>query len=345
MGIFVKVSDNLISYDLYFNRRINFIIGAGGAGKTTLASLVDLANTGDYDISLDSSYPIRIYRRLDDIQTDIVVLKDRIILIDDLSFIEKPLFASLVKEYCVSNNLWFIIMTRESVVYSTLGARLSYSTNSVYKLVGDRNKTLAKYFNYKIDSSSNYDCFLTEDTNSGFIFFKILLGDKVFHSTSGKSTIIQDINEKISEGYKNILVILDTAAYGCHMPYFDALFSDDDSFNVSFISDYECFEELLCKSNIVENNEIIVKELSVLENYANNFVSWENYFEDLIKRATSNKLYSHSHSSKIKNCYLDSCDNCSIYKRQKCDFNKSGDKLENLLRDTNYEFLLSLRRF
>lgn len=349
MSIYIKASSTLINYDLEFQRRINFIIGNGGVGKTSLANLVSTYNkTNDSSIFVDSSYPISVIDDLATWKNAVPIMHDTIYIFDGLKFAESGLFANMVTKYSISNNLWFIIMTREdseilnrkTVLYS-----LSYSINSVYTLVGEKDKRLKRYYGYTMDNSSTFDYVLTEDKGAGFRFFKSLFGDIVHQSSEGKSKIVEDILSAVHQGFKRILVLFDTATFGCHMNYFNTVLSYVYDADIVISSYYECFEELLSRTNMLSNNPVVQKELANLEGYANNFISWENYFEDLIGRATEGKMYRYTHGrlSILKSCYTEPCDLCPVQKREKCDVAQLGDKFEYLLKGTKYDWLLELR--
>lgn len=66
-------------------------------------------------------------------------------------------------------------------------------------------------------------------------------------------------------------------------------------------------------------NGLIKDELSNLPKYANKLESWEKYFEDLVKRATYSKMYKHSHTSDLRDCYYINCSDCNVNKANKCD--------------------------
>lgn len=107
--------------------------------------------------------------------------------------------------------------------------------------------------------------------------------------------------------------------------------------------DYESFEEFLLQSNMLNKHPRVQQEFRDLSKYANQYFSWETYFERLIVDVTSKEPYKHSHSSKtIQHCYVDSCLNCNPYIAKKCNKYVSENKILWLLRDTKYERLLLL---
>lgn len=95
--------------------------------------------------------------------------------------------------------------------------------------------------------------------------------------------------------------------------------------------------------NMLNKHSRVQQEFRDLSKYANQYFSWETYFERLIVDVTSKEPYKHSHSSKtIQHCYVDSCLNCNPYIAKKCNKYVSENKILWLLRDTKYERLLLL---
>lgn len=336
----LDVRDDNIHFELTFDRRINFIIGNSASGKTTLYNMLG-SSREDNDIIVDTTYDF-ILAAVDTYEIMIRESKDAIFIFDDLDVISSASFSDLVKKYGINNNLWFIIMSREDDESLNEAKRLSFSINNIFKLSSENGHyTNIKYYNYSFPQIKHYDKVLIEDTTSGFDFFSNLYKQGVVCSTSGKSTIVDDTQRLINEGNKNILVLFDSAAFGCHISKFDAYFSDDNGFRVSVLSFYECFEELLLRTNLLNRLPMVTKELSRLTDYANNFISWENYFEDLIKRATEDKMYKYNHSGVLRTCYYEPCMKCNPNIMEKCDGTIDGNnKFESLLKDTKYEFLL-----
>lgn len=337
--IVLDITDNNLSYHLVLDRRLNFIKGNSGEGKTTIAELVESSEV-DPSINITCDYDCVVTTR----KLISSTIKDKthsLIIIDDLELVSSPLFASLVKEYTIKNDLCFLIMTREDSDDLSSSGRLSFSINNIFKLVTKDNvRVLERYYNFPY-YSGDFDLCITEDTKSGFEFFsKLITKFSVKSSTSGKSTIISDVLNAVNEGvYKSILVILDTSAFGCHIEELYSRLREKDC-NVSFISSYECFEELILRTNLVKNLELVRIHLNDLPKYANEYVSWETYFEVLLSHVTSGKLYHQRHKGNLNSCFYLDCSDCNSYKRDKCDSILDGTKLISLLKDTKYEFLL-----
>lgn len=82
-----------------------------------------------------------------------------------------------------------------------------------------------------------------------------------------------------------------------------------------------------------------------LSAYANKCcLSWEVFFEKLLACVTKEKPYKYSHGKRLRECYFEECGSfsfCTFELSQKCGLNIKGDKLDWLLRDTKYSYLLA----
>lgn len=349
MKIIIDIEDSCIKYHLELDRRINFIVGNSGTGKTTIVDLVN-SSLNDSSISINTNielYPVTLLSWRNDIKS----LTNKLIIMDDLEVVSTMEFASLVKNYCIKNNLYFLIMCRDDSDTIMSGCSfLSYSMNSIYKLVMQNGiHILVPYYKYSADTSNDYDICIVEDSKAGLEFFKNLFkGRFEVVSSNGKSGIVDKVEEKIRMGYSNIFVIFDTASFGCHFEEFHRKLNRYD-INVCFMSTYECFEELLIQSNIVNHLDKVKYVLNDLPNFDNTHVSWETYFEEWLYTLTKDKQYVQrhgSHHSKLNDCYLIDCGSKGRNKdgyicKNLCDVFLKGNKFEEMLRETKYKILLN----
>lgn len=107
----LEITSDIYNCTLQFERRLSVIKGDSGVGKSTLAELVSQELIG---VSVKSTYPIVVVTE----QTWQTVVKgeqDKILLFDDLDVVETAMFATMYAEYGVKNNLFFIIIARESL--------------------------------------------------------------------------------------------------------------------------------------------------------------------------------------------------------------------------------------
>ena len=89
-----------------------------------------------------------------------------------------------------------------------------------------------------------------------------------------------------------IFLLVDMAAFGCHM---DELYDTCSQINIYVKIDYECFEELLLNTNFCRSDKLVINEFEDISDKANDYMSWETYFEDLLLRVTKDKPFETGH--------------------------------------------------
>ena len=343
----LAVHSNTFKCDLEFKHRINIIKGDSGIGKT---SLVDIFRVEGVIKDRESTYPV-VIADVSNFRNILVSAKNQIIIFDDVSLVETDEFKDLVSEYLIKHNLYLVIIVRAMMPKMS---KLSYSIHAIYEMYYDEtlvNHYIREYYEQytePIDQILEQEppvCLITEDTKAGFQFFDHLVDKQlpVFHSTNGKSSMVPDSMNKSDEF--NVIAILDTAAYGCHIEEFISL-TEDLVNKVTLLYDYECFEEVLVRSNFLNKHVTVKQELDDLPKYANNFKSWENYFQSLLHNVTALTHWKQTHSrSKLNKCYIENCNNCNILKYSECSQATFGDKFEILLKGTKFEYLLKFRNY
>lgn len=331
----INISSDHYCCKIRFERHFIVIKGDSGIGKT---ELVELISESARDVKIESTLPC--------VPLTGATWKDlmrfgenRIYIADDQEFVETREFASIFKESVKKNN-YFVFICRADTIAGRLGA-LSFSANDIYRFVGDgKDHYIEPMYPPQKLIASNADCFLVEDTAAGYEFFSDLVHVDCKCATDGKSSIVKDL-AILSKSYKHIFVIVDMASYGCHMEEFYTICNRKIKIKISYMSDYECFEELLLRTNLLKDLSIVKREMNDLPKYAGRFLSWEKYFEDLLKRATSRKFFAQSHGAHINPCYTKSCLDCNVHKMEKCKEAFHGeDKFCDLLIGTKYEDLL-----
>lgn len=332
----IDVKDDLLHFNIDLQRRVSFIKGDSATGKTSMYNLLDRKlRHKDDEVLLKSNIDIVLldFSNLSEKHSHVLYI------VDDLDILPNHDFEALM-DNMIEDDLWFLIMSREEVDYK-LKASIIFSSNCEYSLgVVNGVYTLIPLYIYDNKTIDKYDCVLVEDAKGGFEFFSKLYSNCEVRSACGKNNVITCMNTAIEDGFENILVIFDTANFGsCFSEFYNTATKSEA--NIEFISAYECFEELLLQTNLLRHLEEVDFAFQNLESEANKFKSWEKYFEYLISVATSNKPYGYSHGKKLTHCYIDDCSSCNRYVKEKCDYiNKDYEKLNGLLKDTKYSFLL-----
>lgn len=346
--IHLYVGDDVTAYDFYIRRRLNFIRGDSGTGKTSFVDLLSTKiNQSSSDIELHfegvSGVLVATPATLESLMKDENSV-GRLVVLDEAFQLLESDFAGLIAQYCLKRDLYFLIMLRPELGIlkgTDVGKKLSYSINAVYVLENKSGLyTLSPRYSYPSASLYDVDKILVEDSGKAYKFFNHFFGDKVISASDGKSSISTDVQSLINSGHSSILVLFDTAAFGCHMERFDKLFSRCRC-NIIVSTCYECFEYLLCMSNLLKSD--LDSELKELDACANSCVSWETYFKAFLSRVTHGKFYRYAAKGGLSKCYLESCDSCNNYIRLKCDRNLIGDKFKSLFEGTDFDWLLKVK--
>lgn len=284
----IRVKNNRNSYSFTLKRNFTILRGDSGRGKTTLYEMISEYNRYGKESGVFVSSDRELMTVSGDGWQDIIEANpNKILVIDeDNSFIRTKEFARVVKN---SDN-YFLLITRNYL------ADLPVSVDEIYKLTGGKNnkfvpmyghidrmfdKPLKEYLPFKPE------VIITEDSNSGYQYFKSLADEYGIDCVSayGKSNIIKKLNEYTN---KNVVVIADGAALGAEIeglvnqqilrPRKIALFLP------------ESFEWLVLKSGIVDVKEEMIEHP---EDFADStaYMSWEQYFSDVLIKATSDKEY------------------------------------------------------
>lgn len=305
----VKVSnrDANFKFDLY--RNITIVRGKSGTGKTTLYDMiVDHTRLKD-ESGVNISCAKDCVALVDiDWKNQLIGIFDSIVFIDEgAEYIKTPEFAKAVKN---SDN-YYVIFSRESL------HDLPYSVEEIYeiKASGKYHKFVKMFKSNKnhIYSASNtrrkfqFDIFLTEDSKSGYQFFKNCFdGTKVICESSGSNSEIfkwlRNYVEQENFREKKVFVLADGAAFGSEIDRVLKLQSStDDNFRICLP---ESFEWLILKSGLIKVSDLV----SVLENPSEyidsrDYFSWENFFEDFLIRNTLNTPFQYA-KKEINPIYL-----------------------------------------
>ena len=281
-------------------RNITILQGDSAIGKSTLITVLNrylirkdgsnctIKTNANFDVYLDGD------RR--DWKITFENLNNTVIFIEENNnFVYSFDFAVLVKR---SSN-YFVIISRRAI------PTLSYSYTEIYTLECKKHKNIQQhvytfkelYSNYPI-ISNKIDLVLSEDSNSGFVFFKNLFNKKII-SAKGCSNLINTLH-KINE--RIYLIIADGAAFGAYIAVcINYLENNLDKRVILYLP--ESFEWLLLKSKVIDFpglDQILENPSDYIESGV--YVSWERFFTDLaIKYSDENHKYS---KHKLNSYYL-----------------------------------------
>ncbi len=299
----VKISDNRVKYDFELTRNITVVQGNSGTGKTTLFDMISayarLKERSSVQIVCDK--PCVALRPDSDWQILLNNIHDSIVFIDEESeYVSRTEFASAIKH----TDNYYVIFTRENLY------NLPYSVEEIYGIhTSGRIHTFRKIYKqqegyrYSLTArrkKSEFSCVLTEDSNSGYEFYKNYFADREVEciSAGANSTIYSWLIENKD---KKVFVIADGAAFGAEMNRIMNLQRHHPNITVCLP---ESFEWLILRSGLIRTDDLN----AVLENpsdfiEASEFFSWEQFFTDYLIRNTKDTYYSYN-KSRLNSFYV-----------------------------------------
>lgn len=281
-------------FDLY--RNITIVRGDSGTGKTTLFDMISaytrFKSSSGVNISCDKECVALIDM---DWKNQLKSTLDSIVFIDEgFNDLMSSDFASAVKN---SDN-YYVIFSRDSL------HNLPYSVDEIYEIkTSGKYHTLKKAYNssnlhiYGITdkrSVSKFDLFLTEDSKSGYEFYKKYTENYSIEceTANANSNIFKFVQKHKN---KKILVVADGAAFGSEIDRVLKLQKSGYDFRLYLP---ESFEWMILCSEIIKKNEIN----QILDNPSNyiessEYFSWENFFESYLIRVTVDTPFQYSKDS------------------------------------------------
>ena len=330
----LKVKDKDIEYYIKLNRRVTIIQGDSGSGKTHLCSLVaDSRRNPKINIQCNKE----VYSFDNNIHSSMLKeLKNSIIIIDedtiDLATNNLLYKNSNLLECVIENDIYLIIISR-SGVYD-----IPYSIYEVYEMYGGNNyKYFKPLYDRKLFNNKKYNEILNEDSSSGFDFYSEVEPKIKSITVKGNSNIIPKNKDdkkgkidlsKIKQGY---LYMIDLANFPFEFQYL----YDLAKLGKIDICDRESFEQQLLKSSL-----FLDINLDEFNNNKNDYISWEDYFTDLLDFIM--KTYANTNYSKLtlNTCFSNKC-GYDLTKCNKCRLNKISNKKEDILKNNELDYLVN----
>ena len=287
----VVVSTKRLRYDFELRRNLTIIRGDSATGKTTLVDMIQ-----EY-VSNPSGSPIELVCD----KTCFVLLgalwreqlsgiRDSIVFIDEGNeFVRSADFA---REIQMTDN-YYVIVSRESL------PALPYSVEEIYGIrtsgkYGTLKQTYHEFYRiYGNDAQKGGwkpDKVITEDSNSGYQFFRHICGERLTCvSANGKSNIFHLLNMNKDE---NVLVIADGAAFGPEIDRVLRLLNGRERWALYLP---ESFEWLILSSGVLKSREVqqVLKEPSDhIE--CRTYFSWERFFMAYLIKKTKETYLAYS---------------------------------------------------
>lgn len=309
----ILVRTNKIQYDIVLNRRITIIKGDSARGKSYLYKLIKDSKSLD-SVTCISERDVDVFEYSKNLDMNLSSYEGSILFLDeDNPLISNKEFLSLIFKY----DIWFVFISRDDT-----DLNISYSIEEVYDLKNSgKYFYLEKHYKENINSKSNLNKLITEDSKSGYQLFSKL--DYECIPANGNSNLVSLAIDSLNYG---CTFIFDSANFGQYMQqlYDLAILGKIDLIAV------ESFEYMLLKSSLFKKDVEVQSVLDFPQNYVSSeFKTWENFFEyflNYIMMKHNGRGYS---KSKLSYCFSKEC----------CKQNESCDLISSSVRDKIYDIL------
>lgn len=336
----IKVRNKRYNCDLVLKHKVSVIKGDSGIGKTWLTkALIDVS--GGYKITYSQKVtPVLLNEREWEHQLTGIYENTPLFIVDDCDFVFTKEFGGVFNHIGMC---YLILIIRTSMRVDKLERMntISVSGDAIYNFVANGiEHTITADVDFKtiqVDKEIHCNKILCEDSGSGYTFFKHLYGKNNVTSSYGKDNIVDHIISSYEEYSKldSLLLFVDYSAIGLRLKEILSILKFCNV-NVYMIVKYKSFEYMLLRSNMfnLSEEDIYRDELS--------YPSLEVACESLLTSLTKGKIYSYDKSKELKPCYYLNC--CTMNRNElQCDRGLSGDKIESLLKDTEFDILLKVK--
>ena len=286
----ITLYNNKVHYHLTVERNITVLRGDSASGKSEFVRLLSAHNSNPTSSGITLICDKRCSVLTEEnweLFTD--TYTDSIFFIDEGNgFLKTKKFAETVK----GADNYFVIITREKL------SQLPYSIDEIYGLREEADP--GRYHNPKRVYNGMYrifgklpepdtlpDLIITEDSNSGNDFFRILFPDRCI-SSKGKSNIKKVIERHSGQ---KIMAVVDGAAFGPEMQ--DCMDISTSTDGTVALYAPESFEYLILQSGIIEIPKTVISETW---NYADSvrYYSWEEFYTAYLSDVTRNSVSQYS---------------------------------------------------
>lgn len=297
------VQNGNLKYEFDIRRNITILKGDSATGKTTLVEMIQeyVVNGMDSGVNLSCDVPCRVLTG-NLWEEQLSNTENSIVFIDEGNrFIKTVEFARAIQR---SGN-YYVIVTRESLEMLPISVDEIYGIKSSGKY-GSITPVYHEFYHiYDLGKQEKYPIcpgkIIVEDSNSGYDFFRNIMGNESCISANGKSNIYHILCDL--EPDCDTLIIADGAAFGSQMNRIERLVKKNKRLHL-FLP--ESFEWLLLQSGIFRNAQIKDMLLHVAEFVeSKQYFSWEQFFTDYLIRISQDSYLQYS-KKKLNRSYLQS---------------------------------------
>ena len=277
----VRASNRFARYDFELKRNITIVRGDSGTGKSTLYNMIRDYTLNGEQSGVSITAPCNCIALSSDWENRLKNTTGSIIFIDEdyNKFLKTKEFAKAVQE---SDN-YYVLFTREDL------HELPYSVDEIYsiKMSGKYHRFAKMYkstsgngYYRDITPGKEYQKVLTEDSKSGYQFFKAVYNEKDIDCVPAGTN--SKIYSMIKSNKEKMLIIADGAAFGSEIDRVMKL--ERSGFNFAIYLP-ESFEWLILKSGLVKDLDGILDNPSAFIE-SSDYVSWERFFTALLIEKT-----------------------------------------------------------
>lgn len=342
IGIELRLNTETCRAVIPLQRRITYLRGDSGSGKTTICEeILNITITEKYKLEISEGYSVSI-------QSDLTVLSiireahKMLYILDDMYVAETRDFAETIATNIVKNDCYVLIINRADS-YRLPKLSVGYSMSSILYAkrasdgVGINIGSVldARDFVEGSISFSEIKTIVCEDTYGMTEFCECNnKTDVCIFSSHGKDNCIREVVKLINQkNIDNILILADMAVFGRY--YSDLILLVDLYPEKQFFVDfnYECFEYAMLCSNLYNESIDLSK--------ANDYISWEKYFESCCENRISSILDINGiqHGSHMPRCLRYECVKCPKHLHKGCNKAINGLKVSTLFKDTKFDYL------
>ncbi len=282
----VSIENAYLKYDFTISRNITIIRGDSATGKTTLVEMIRAYNEQeDSGITIKCEKPlVVVYGK--NWQEQIKETSGSIVFLDEISrFTKSKEFAETIK----GTDNYYVIVTREKL------SILPYSITEIYGI-----RTNGRYAHLTREYTKNEffriygnmptlsfkpDMIITEDSNSGYGFWKNAVKSCDCIPAHGKDNVLNTIKD-IGKQSMRYLVVVDGAAFGSEIEELIQYMR----YKITSLEVYapESFEYLILSSGLFQDKDIVDKIENTSE-YADSvkYMSWEGFYTALLVEVTN----------------------------------------------------------
>lgn len=288
---YLYVSTDKEIFEIKLTRQFTVLQGDSGTGKSFITSAIEESKKPNNRlVTVNSDVTVLNCVSLDLLAELVKGGSELICIIDEYEFMYTNRFFELAKY----SNIYFLLISHGGI------ESIPYSVKEVYylkpvRLKSGKHRLMPKpEFNLKESVLTDQEVVITEDSNSGYEFFKYYFDTSLVVSADGKSNIVSKLKQVVTQGYKKIMIIADGAAFGsCANKLRDEI-SGTKAYDVELcIVLPESFEYLILKSGLCDmfcSKDVITNT----KDYANTlkYYSWEDFYTRYLTDHTNNTEFS-----------------------------------------------------